>query len=68
MEILVGCDPEVFVKKNNQFVSAHGLIRGDKKNPFPVKDGAVQVDGMALEFNINPAHSENEFVFSVQSV
>ena len=68
MEILVGCDPEVFVKKNNQFVSAHGLIRGDKKNPFPVKDGAVQVDGMALEFNINPAHTENEFVFSVQSV
>lgn len=68
MEILVGCDPEVFVKKNNQFVSAHGLIRGDKKNPFPVKDGAVQVDGMALEFNINPARSENEFVLSVQSV
>jgi Phage phiEco32-like COOH.NH2 ligase-type 2 len=68
MKILVGCDPEVFVKKNNKFVSGFGLIRGDKKQPFPVKDGAVQVDGMALEFNINPAENEDQFVHSVQSV
>jgi Phage phiEco32-like COOH.NH2 ligase-type 2 len=66
--ILLGCDPEVFVKKNNNFFSAHGLIPGDKKNPFKVKNGAVQVDGMALEFNIDPAADENAFVFSIQSV
>lgn len=68
MQILLGCDPEVFVKKNNNFLSAHGLIPGDKKNPFKVKDGAVQVDGMALEFNIDPAADENSFVYSIQSV
>lgn len=68
MEILVGCDPEVFVKKNNKFMSAFGLIRGTKVKPFKVKDGAVQVDGMALEFNIDPAHNEGEFIHSVQSV
>lgn len=67
-QILVGCDPEVFVKKNNKFVSAFGLIQGDKKHPQPVKDGAVQVDGMALEFNIVPAQNEEHFVHSVQSV
>lgn len=68
MSILVGCDPEVFVRQDGVFKSAYGLIKGDKKNPQPVPHGAVQVDGMALEFNINPAATEDEFVLSVQSV
>lgn len=68
MTILVGCDPEVFVKQGGLFKSAHGLIKGDKKSPQPVRNGAVQVDGMALEFNINPASTESEFVLSVQDV
>ena len=55
--ILIGCDPEVFVKQNGVFRSAHGLIRGDKKNPQKIRSGAVQVDGMALEFNIDPART-----------
>lgn len=67
-EILIGCDPEVFVKKDGLFKSAHGLIKGDKKNPFKIRSGAVQVDGMALEFNIDPAHNEDEFVFLVNDV
>ena len=68
MNILVGCDPEIFVRKNGVFHSAHGLISGDKKNPFIVPNGAVQVDGMALEFNINPAHSQDEFYMNISSV
>lgn len=68
MQILVGCDPELFVKKNGTFVSAHGLIPGDKRNPMKVPNGAVQVDGMALEFNIDPAASEDEFLFNVNDV
>ncbi len=68
MQILVGCDPEVFVKDNGKFISAHNMIQGDKKNPFPVNKGAVQVDGMALEFNIHPAASENEFLINVEEV
>lgn len=68
MNILVGCDPEVFVKKNGVFHSAFGLIKGDKKNPQPVNRGAVQVDGMALEFNIDPASSSDEFILNVEEV
>ena len=68
MQILVGADPEVFVKQNNLFKSAHNLIQGDKSNPFPVPYGAVQVDGLALEFNINPAGHDEEFLFNIQSV
>jgi hypothetical protein len=68
LQILVGADPEIFMRKDGMFVSAHGAIPGDKKNPHKVDKGAVQVDGMALEFNIDPAASEEEFVGNVQAV
>ena len=68
MSILVGCDPEIFVQQRGVFKSAHALIPGDKKNPFKVDKGAVQVDGMALEFNIDPAATDDEFVINVKSV
>lgn len=67
-KILVGCDPEVFVQQKGIFKSAFNLIKGDKKNPQKVRSGAVQVDGMALEFNIDPAATETEFLFNVQDV
>ena len=63
-----GADPELFVKKNGVFVSGHGLIKGNKEQPFVVEQGAVQVDGMALEFNIVPASTEEEFLFSLNTV
>lgn len=67
-QILVGCDPEIFVKKNGIFHSAHGLVKGTKDHPFKVEKGAVQVDGMALEFNIDPAHDETAFITNVSHV
>lgn len=67
-DFLVGCDPEFFVTKDGKPVSAHALIPGDKKTPFKVKGGAVQVDGMALEFNIDPAKNSEEFVARLDMV
>lgn len=68
MQILLGADPECFVRQNGVFKSAHGLIKGDKKNPQKINRGAVQVDGLALEFNIDPAASEDEFCLNIQDV
>jgi hypothetical protein len=68
MSVLIGCDPEIFAKQSGKVVSAHGLIPGDKKNPFKVNKGAVQVDGMALEFNIDPAATDDEFVINIKEV
>lgn len=68
MDIRIGADPEFFVSYKKQLVSAHGLVPGTKENPFIVKDGAVQVDGMALEININPATSSKEFCKNILSV
>ncbi len=68
MNVLLGADPEMFVLDGMDIISGFGLIKGDKANPFPVRNGAVQVDGMALEFNIDPAKSEAEFIHNINSV
>lgn len=65
-EFLVGADPELFVMKmhdgcNLNPVSAHNLMPGTKENPVRVDYGAIQVDGVAAEFNIDPASSAEEF-------
>lgn len=68
MEILIGADPEFFVKKDGKHVSAYGLIDGDKKNPVKVDKGAIQVDGMALEFNIDPVNNPEDFLDNINTV
>ena len=68
MDFKIGADPEFFVRKDGKFISAHGLIEGTKKNPLKVPGGAVQVDGMALEFNIDPATTFKEFDDNIRSV
>lgn len=68
MQILVGADPEVFMFKDGAAVSAFGAIKGTKEAPFKVEKGAVQVDGMALEFNIDPASTSEEFRDHIRTV
>lgn len=68
-KVLVGCDPELFVvNADGKPRGAYGLIPGTKETPFKVDKGAYQVDGMALEFNIDPASTEEEFVTNIQTV
>lgn len=63
-----GCDPELFLrnKATGEFISSIGLIGGSKDFPMPIGMGcAVQEDNVAVEFNIPPASSAQEFVDSV---
>ncbi|MGE0266082.1 MAG: hypothetical protein AB7I96_12985 [Candidatus Dadabacteria bacterium] len=66
--ILIGSDPEVFVfdEGRDHFISAHNLIPGTKEEPYKVIRGAIQRDGVAAEFNIDPAASKGEFVSNIQ--
>jgi hypothetical protein len=69
INITVGADPEVFARiVGGKHISAWGLVRGNKSRPYPVDFGAVQVDGMALEFNIDPAKSKTEFILNLNTV
>lgn len=68
----IGADPELFLTKKDvpgpQFVSAHDVIPGTKIQPFEVLSGAIQVDGVSAEFNINPAMTVTEFCSNIRDV
>jgi hypothetical protein len=64
-----GADPELFVfNPEGKAVTAEGLIPGTKADPFKVDGGAVQVDGMAAEFNIDPSSTFREFNGNIEKV
>lgn len=66
---LVGCDPELFVMDpDGRYVSAAGMIPGTKEEPHVVEGGAVQVDGMAAEFNTDPVNNFTDFWSNITKV
>lgn len=66
---MFGCDPEAFVLgPYGVAVSAAGLLPGTKAEPFKVEFGAVQVDGMAAEFNIDPVSNFKDFNRNISTV
>lgn len=67
-EFKLGTDPEMFLKLGGKAISAHGLFPGTKHDPHPLDGGALQVDGLALEFNIDAAKTEDEFVANIKKV
>lgn len=68
-KVSVGADPEFFLKdKRNRNISAHGIVPGTKREPHKLKDGAIQLDGTAVEFNIAPAQTPEQFENNIRSV
>ena len=67
---LFGCDPEgfLFEKGKDTAVPAAGIIPGNKWEPHKVEYGAVQVDGMAAEFNIDPVDNYADWERNISSV
>lgn len=69
MNIKIGADPELFVLGSKTgWRSAHNLVRGTKEHPYKIGKGAVQVDGTAAEFNIEPADTAEEFLSNITDV
>lgn len=71
-KFLIGADPELFIRKGSEFISVEDkngpLIPGTKDKPYEVKGGAIQVDGVAAEFNVNPSDNFKEFYGNIKSV
>lgn len=65
---MFGADPELFLcDANGKFISAIGKIGGSKKAPKAIGRGcAIQEDNVAVEFNIEPAETVDQFVASCQ--
>lgn len=69
-EVTIGCDPEFFLfdTETRKHISAHGMVPGTKAEPHKLNKGAVQLDGMAVEFNIDPAETAEEFNDNIETV
>ena len=73
-EYVLGADPEVFAfdREQQAYVGPgiHGLVPGSKYMPFLLPDdiGAVQVDGMAVEFNSPPCDTPLAFEKAIATV
>lgn len=60
--LAVGSDPEAFLFVNGKPMSAIGLVPGSKDSPYNISDHeSVQVDNVAIEFNIKPTLDPDEF-------
>ena len=66
-QITIGADPELFVvNSQNKFISSIGKFGGSKQVPAPIGHNCyVQEDNVAVEFNIPPAKSKEQFVTTI---
>lgn len=66
----IGADPELFLEKNGEIISAEGLIGGSKQKPKLISDEghAIQEDNVMVEFNIPPSTSSKEFKDNINFV
>ena len=64
MQIMMGCDPEIFIRDTltGSIISGEGIVPGTKRHPHKVECGALQLDGLALEFNIDPVDNEKDWI------
>ena len=72
MSFTLGADPECFlIDAAGSFISAIDLVGGTKEHPIPLPIGegfAVQEDNVALEYNVPPAASKDQFVNNINKV
>jgi len=63
-KILIGADPELFLKSALEVVSAEGIIGGTKHEPKSISDigHAIQEDNVMVEYNIPPSKTCSEFI------
>jgi len=70
MEITIGADPEFFLLYNDEPISVEGKLGGTKRKPKPIDEfgNMYQEDNVAVEFNICPSKTKEEFRQNIKKV
>lgn len=68
--VLIGADPELFIKKDGEIISAEGTIGGSKHSPVPIigEGYAIQEDNVMVEFNIPACSTKESFSDAIGEV
>ena len=65
--VLVGSDPEFFIKKDGDFFPSFNVIQGTKSDPTDIGSGyQILKDNVLLEGNIPPASTKKEFIHNMK--
>lgn len=66
--VSLGADPELFLRNEDDIVSAIGLIGGSKDEPIPISEKGhfIQEDNVLVEYNIPPSMNKEEFVSNIK--
>lgn len=68
-KVLIGADPEAFVRRGPTTIHhCIGILGGDKNSPRKVLDGAVQEDNVLFEFNVDASEYCDTFAQRIQAV
>lgn len=68
-KVLIGADPEAFVRRGPDLIShCIGILGGSKDSPRLVTDGAVQEDNVLFEFNVDATDNCDAFASRIKSV
>lgn len=68
MTLLIGADPEFFVRKRQHIIPGHVFSLGTKQKPMETKHGFIQNDGLAVEVNVRPAATREAFIQNIFGV
>jgi hypothetical protein len=68
--IKIGADPELFLERDGEIISAEGMIGGTKDIPKAISKAghAIQEDNVMVEFNIPPSETREDFIFNINFV
>ena len=68
MQVTIGADPEFFVRRGLHYLSGHIFDCGTKYKPRRTEHGFIQMDGIALECNVQPSSTPEEFATNLRKV
>jgi hypothetical protein len=64
----IGCDPEYFLISEGKYIAAPPFIEGTKSDPLPLPHGGYMMyDNVAVEFGIQPATNEDEWLSNIMN-